>query len=663
MDTKDVSAAAQVPLVLPSSQAEQATETPVLSESDPSTSPQATQTPVASSTPRPELSPELSVISVLVLAVLAALVAGLAEATSYIVQRFVLGIFMHTSTQAIWAALVFDLGTAMLLALPFVFLALRSKHCREDLVVTLCGFCVTWAIASCLPGMALYAKLILAVGVAVQLNRWCQNNPGVALRRSQRVLPWLFAASCGLFLMFGPPLSYASKRPRMDAAPGGEIQPSDDTQPNVLLLVMDTVRADAIGTSAEHTRTPNIGRLAEAGFVFRQARATSPWTLPSHAGLLTGRMPSQLDVGWNESLGKTPTVAEWLQSRGYRTGAFVANRWYCSAETGLDHGFDYYDDFEWSFASLVRASAWSRQLDEFVRVNCLGIYSDERSRRSAKQINAQATAWIEANDGPYFAMLNYFDAHDPYFAPEVLEAPPSNSEAKELKRWWLSDKTQLDEQAANFQFTAYKDCVRYLDSQVGALIDRLDRMGKLENTIVIVTSDHGEHFGDHELFGHGNSLYDASIHVPLILWSKPTEGLKRWVPNGTSDLPASLASLPASIVGFVVGADSPSEFPGLPLQNVWNHEKHLGPVVSEIELPSKWPACGGRSPVFRGAMQSVVLGRWKYIQTGDDEFELYDLKTDPAEQFNVYNEAETGLISSLQEALRDALHAPSKEQP
>ena len=122
--------------------------------------------------------------------------------------------------------------------------------------------------------------------------------------------------------------------------------PSGDP-PNVLLIVLDTVRADRLSLYGYRRPTsPTLERLAKRGIRFDEARATAPWTLPSHASMFTGRWPHELDVNWHTPLGtKFPTLAEYLGSRGYATAGFVANVHYCSYEFGLDRGFTHYEDY------------------------------------------------------------------------------------------------------------------------------------------------------------------------------------------------------------------------------------------------------------------------------------------------------------------------------
>ncbi len=330
------------------------------------------------------------------------------------------------------------------------------------------------------------------------------------------------------------------------------LPPAAKAAPNVLLIVLDTVRADAIDLDAtdEGTRTPNLKRLAQEGFVYTRAHSTSPWTLPSHATMLTGRLPRELSTGWYAAMNdEYPTIAEWLRNRGYRTGAFVGNARYCGRETGLDRGFMHYEDYDVSPGNLLLATAWGRLFAHDLSLMLDWGTCDVVGRRDAASIHRNAIRWIQSDSTrPYFALINLFDAHDPYIAPAAFRSvnAATRDERVLLRSWWITDKQQVTDDQAKFQHQAYQDCVAYLDHEIGRLLADLRHNGHLENTLVIITSDHGEHFGDHDLYGHGNSLYQPAIHVPLLIWrSEP--GL----PSGQTDAIVSLRNLSATIADLV----------------------------------------------------------------------------------------------------------------
>ena len=217
--------------------------------------------------------------------------------------------------------------------------------------------------------------------------------------------------------------------------------------PNVLLIVLDTVRADRLSLYGYRRPTsPTLERLAKRGIRFDEARATAPWTLPSHASMFTGRWPHELDVDWYTPLGtKFPTLAEYLGSRGYATAGFVANVHYCSYEFGLDRGFTHYEDYVlepltplrmcclgdlalkgvahvgWTLSSSLGASPFLPRKDSaFWRI----LATDPK--KDAGSINREFLDWLSHRREParpFFAFLNYFDAHSPYLLPPGTAVP------------------------------------------------------------------------------------------------------------------------------------------------------------------------------------------------------------------------------------------------
>ncbi len=204
--------------------------------------------------------------------------------------------------------------------------------------------------------------------------------------------------------------------------------------PNVLLVVLDTVRADHLGSYGyERPTTPNLDRLARTSIRFAEARATAPWTLASHASLFTGRTPGELGIRWMRPLRRgVPTLSEYLGTLGYSTAGFVGNTFYCSYDSGLDRGFTHYEDYELGRPSSVHtlhlADLTLNALGRLGRA--LGPWWAERTlfirqfthgdRKDAAQVNRQLLAWLDGRSGtsrPFFAFLNYADAHSPYVLP------------------------------------------------------------------------------------------------------------------------------------------------------------------------------------------------------------------------------------------------------
>jgi arylsulfatase A-like enzyme len=433
--------------------------------------------------------------------------------------------------------------------------------------------------------------------------------------------------------------------------------------PNVLLIVMDTVRADHLSLYGyDRPTTPKLEQFAKLGIRFDRVRATAPWTLPSHASMFTGRWPHELGVQWMTPLrAKFPTLAEYLGSHGYATAGFAANTLFCSYDTGIDRGFAHYEDYEVgplaavktalvvdvAFKALFRlALNYGRSFDAgplrpLQRVVLGWILA--RDRISARAINLKFVDWLTRRRDtarPFFAFLNYFDAHTPYVPPTIAgqrfgRGPQSVADAEILDGWRDAKKLELPLYYRTLAQDAYDNCLAYLDGQLGELFEELERRGELDRTLVIVTSDHGEGFGEHDLFDHGESLYQTEISVPLLIVA-PKRSRSRGVVSET----VSLRNLPATIVELV-GLQADSCFPGASLAGLRRRSARdpgsvtTDGVVSELTGPNPSHPNHGRSPARRGPLVSLAEGDFVYIRNeGDGAEELFNERDDPRELSN-----------------------------
>ena len=345
-----------------------------------------------------------------------------------------------------------------------------------------------------------------------------------------------------------------------------------DRSANVILIVLDAVAAGHMNLYGyERPSSPSLVEVAERGIRFDAVQSTSSWTLPSHASMFTGRWPHELSASWRTPLDRTyPTLAEFLSSQGYATAGFIANTQYCASDSGLDRGFTEYHDFIFPFlagfrmAVLVNRPLQSlRWLDGFLE-NRLALSTSKlyqkyiswllaSDRKEAQTVNDQFLEWLErrAPDRPFFAFLNYFDAHWPYeLPPERIHRfgiGPRNSRQKALiDNWWALDKRGVSPQELGFVYDAYDDCIADFDEQLGRLFDELDRRDDLEPTWVIIVSDHGESFGEHPgIYCHGTSLYQTELHVPLVIIPPAATTPRRNVSETVSlrDLAATIIDL------------------------------------------------------------------------------------------------------------------------
>lgn len=429
---------------------------------------------------------------------------------------------------------------------------------------------------------------------------------------------------------------------------------------NVLLVVMDTVRADALSAYGNtRATTPNLDRLASRGVRFERAWSTAPWTLPSHCSIMTGRWPHELSADLYRPLDDTfPTLAEYLTSKGYATGGFVANTNYCGRTTGLGRGFGTYEGQPTSAVAVLHATAIGSRIVE-PALHAMNTEPGSRLsglvRKDAEAIRTSAIDWIdERGDRPFFAFLNFYDAHNPYVVPSGFDrhfglVPTTRKDHELIDEWFHVDPLTVKPREGQLIRDAYDDCIAYLDDQLGRLFDDLDRRGILDDTLVIVTADHGEAFGEHGLYGHASSLYQSESHVPLLIVHPRGVPKGKVVPGS-----ATLRDLPATIVERI-GLAEGSPFPGQTLARCWDDDyAPSGPLLMEVVAPVQSPPNHGRSPVFRGSMSAVIDREKLYICNGDGTEELYDLIADPDQMTDLSRDPKSsGDMERLRAAMAD----------
>jgi arylsulfatase A-like enzyme len=368
--------------------------------------------------------------------------------------------------------------------------------------------------------------------------------------------------------------------------------------------------------------TPQIKRISKDGVVFQNAIATAPWTLPSHASMFTGRPPNQLSADWGVPLdGTYPTLAEILSHHGYTTAGFAANRSYCSRDFGLSRGFAHYEDYRITAGqALLYTSFGVAARDTLQMIERFGTYRNF-GRKSAEQVSADFLSWLSGNDRrPFFTFLNYNDAHDPYLPP----APFGKKFADHTPRGFIGDVADgaTDDIVRELR-DGYDGSIAYLDQQMGALVDALEARNVANDTLIVITSDHGEQFGEHNLFVHGNSLYRPLLHVPLLfLWPGH-------VPAGVvvPDL-VSLTDLPATLLDLA-GVSPDAVMPGHSLGGLWRGDAATQQPAAYSEFDN---ICNmGGKPCLQGRHQSLVSSGYHYIICPDGQEELYDFNADPQE--------------------------------
>lgn len=520
------------------------------------------------------------------------------------------------------ALALFSMATLGLFFLAFLF---RRKVGEIEVVILLVWMSVFGLIN--LPGsLQILSTILLASGISTVAWNLLKPRVHTFISLVQKALPVMVA----MILILSFAVTYGkSIREKIKISNLAEAKPGS---PNILLVVLDTLRADHLSAYGyERETTPNIDRLAKEGVLFEHAYSNSSWTVPSHASLFTGQPVFKHQADGDNPLDETyPTLAEELAKSGYRTAGFVANTYWAGRKSGFSRGFIHYQDYFSSASDMFSRTVYGRLAREYL-LPILG-YNNVMGRKSAEDVNGEFFRWLnDTNTQPFFAFLNYMDVHDPYIPPPGYKTVFSNdTKSGELVNFVQNEffiNEELNAQEVKGAIDAYDSSLLYLDSQIGALLDELENRGLAENTWIIIVSDHGESFGEKRLWGHGNSLYLEVLHVPMIWWYP-----KKFTGDRRVTEAVGLNSLPATIQ-TVVNEGSPEPFPEPDLLGVLDASPdELAPILSEksqnIYGPDSWP-------VKHGWLDSLVTERWHLIQSETGKVELYDLQADPQEQHNL----------------------------
>ncbi len=457
------------------------------------------------------------------------------------------------------------------------------------------------------------ASVLLALGLAVQGSRLCVGAGEGFLRLVRRgvwAMPLLVVGITG-----GQQLLARSAERRAIAALG----PAPAGAPNVLLLVLDTVRDwDISADGYDLPTTPELEVFARGGVRFAKAWSASSWTLLSHESMFTGYFPHQLSGGLRTPFdGARTTLADALRDRGYVTGGFVANLHFCSREFGLNRGFIHYEDYVVSAGELLLNSSLGRYLATKPRVRRLLGYYDIFGRKDAARLKGSLLDWTRQNPGhPFFAFVNFYDAHEPYLPPADFEARFADPTPRKLyntdesiRGARMLFKQKFSDAEVRRERQAYDASIAYTDAQIGLLLDGLKAQGKLDNTLVIITADHGEQFADRGLFAHGNSLYEPLMNVPLMM------ALPGRLPAGlvVNDR-VSLRDLPATVLE-IVGRPEGGGFPGQSLARFWAPD-----TTGRAGDPLFFEVVTQKNEILR----SLVVGDSQYVRHagGTEEFHI-----------------------------------------
>ncbi|MCP4905513.1 MAG: sulfatase [bacterium] len=404
----------------------------------------------------------------------------------------------------------------------------------------------------------------------------------------------------------------------------------ESANPDVVLITLDTTRADHLGVYGyERPTSPRLDAFAREAVVYERAWTTAPWTLPSHASMITGKYPTSHGAHYDAKAGNTSisevlsfvpaanfranrlgegehTLAELLVERGYVTGAFAGGHW-LAPEFGLMQGYQ-------------TTTAGARSL----------------AGRPASELNTRVFAWLEQlpRDSPFHLLVNYFDAHDPYQLIEGAEPMPELMEPH-------------PDPAIRAQIDAYDGEIRYMDHHLGELFEALKAAGRYQDSLIIVVSDHGELFGEHDQFKHGPWLYEELLRAAMIVRLPAGEAAGTRVRDAVSIV--DILPIVAQEVGFVL----PEGVEGVP-----PGRREL--VVAEARPHAVALRKFGES--MNRSLTSAIRWPFKLVASSRGGRDFFRLDDDPGELRPLGLGAEMESLAADLEALQASMRAPERSE-
>jgi arylsulfatase A-like enzyme len=483
----------------------------------------------------------------------------------------------------------------------------------------------------------------------------------------------VFAQAAFAVVLFGVFLTaakVAAKQPGIP--PGSPTKAGGTASPNILLITMDTVRADHTSVYGyQRDTTPNLREFTREATVYTRAIAASDFTLPTHAALFTGLYPN-----WSGALAvldprpghlaepirpDAVTVAEILRARGYRTAEVAANLGFLGHWTGLTRGFSIADLRRPVTLSTAERPFYLRRAATRVLRPIVNIGPLERPALTAWDINASAENLLKEMKGkgePFFLFLNYLDAHTPYVPDPPfdkrfpgLDGRLNPGEFHDLKLQVASGKRRLLPHQQAHLIAQYDGGIAEEDAAIAALFKRLRELGLYDNTLIVITSDHGDTFGEHGLMDHFlGFVYQELVHIPLLI-KYPGQR----TPNRSDDLVSQVDFVPTvlELVGVKPNA-------GLQGRSLLQPVPSSGPVVFSQGTRSGNVGIG--NPRFAGLRRAIFSGPLKLIDWTSGSPELYDLASDPREEHNLY-ESDSPRATELAQQLRGWIAAMPPRKP
>ncbi len=475
------------------------------------------------------------------------------------------------------------------------------------------------------------------------------------LQKEPRVQRFIIVFICMVIgiMMFALPY-YLYKNSKIIPSRTSSSSSSKDVsnKPNIILIVIDTLRADHLSCYGYPLKTsPNIDRFSLEGMKFSKCYSPSNWTPPGHASIFTGKFP--ISHGLHRTIShdakvykhttcflltdEEVTLAEILHNNGYDTAAIVSNFAFVSKLYGLDQGFEYW------FAMPPHLSEPILFMI-FNKFNILPnhIIASFPFYRRADDINNVVINWINKySKKPFFLFINYMEPHSPYVPPppyDLLFTGKISNYYFDLETFRMSQKN-LSKRELNHLQSQYDGEIAYVDAQLGILFEKLKSYDLYDQSIIVVTGDHGEFLGEHGLVEHQIGLYDPVIKTPLIF--KPHKSFA-W--NGIIDIPVQTIDILPTILQML-GIKIPEFVQGNSLLSTMNH-----PIIAEhYSDASMLEWYGGR---FRDNQRAIIRDSFKFILSEQGEKELYNIHDDELENFNLMfdkSEQASFLNNELQE--------------
>ena len=452
--------------------------------------------------------------------------------------------------------------------------------------------------------------------------------------------------------------------PALALAAGGLAACGAPARPNILLVVIDTARADRFPFDGyDRPTAPRLAALAREGAVFTQAFSPAPWTVPAHASLFTGQYPSlhRTDCGALRLPDEAVTLAETLRDAGYRTVGYTANPW-VSTTYNFQQGFDTFGE------------TWRKVPPD----------SEDTGASLTNEQALRFLRWRQENDEarrqPFFLFINYFEPHLPYHPPEpersrLLRPGASAARVERLRHLGHPDemrfilgRSDLTTEDLRILSDLYDGEIAYADRRLGEVTALLRESGILDDTIVAVAGDHGENIGDHGLMDHKMSVHDTLLHVPLVLRYP-----RRVAPGQTIASLVQLHDLYPTLLALAgVAPPRGVTIEALPLPGAGiggPHRADDGPIIGEFAGPpvdflkvmaDLFP--GADLSRFDRTLVALRRGGYKIIWGSDGRHALFHVADDPGETRDLARE-DPAKLRELEGAVQDWLKRPARRKP